>query len=418
MKLFASLIILICFTTVAKAQIIIPLDSTQKQYLKISGSGQFWLRYTDLNPGSLVKEEAQSSVTDFSVRRLRIKVQGKLTNNFGFVFQGGQNNINTAKKENTFKILDAYGFYEFKPWLKVGVGKSAWVGLSRYTAPATASQLSSDIYFSTLAAINVYDDMMRRPSLFTYGQVGKIDYRLILAKPYNDSNPVTPKSGQATFSSQYSDYQTSWYIKYQFMDKEKQSSSFAPQYYTSRKNIFNIGVGHLYQPSATWSLEQQDTVFHSMNMHGLDVFCQTPLLPKIDAIFYGSYINSDLGENFIRNIAPNNICSGTNEMGSYSGSGNAYPAAGTGSIFTAQIACNYHLTQSMIQPAISMQYADYDILDDEVVNYDFCINYYPDMKHSKLTLALQSRPIFESNEGHTNSTTRKNLFLLQYQFKF
>ncbi|MBL3655785.1 porin [Fulvivirga sediminis] len=418
MKISALLLILICLATALKAQIIIPLDSAQKQYLKISGSGQFWLRHTDLNPGSLVKEQEESNITDFSVRRLRLKIQGKLSHNFGFVIQGGQNNINTAKKEKTFKILDAYGFYEFKPWLKVGVGKSAWVGLSRYSAPATASQLSSDIYFSTLPAINIYDDMMRRPSLFSYGQVGKIDYRIILAKPYNDSKPVTPKDKQATFASQYSDYQTSWYIKYQFLDKEKQSSSFAPQYYTSRKHIFNIGVGHLYQPSATWSLQQQDTLFHSMNMHGIDIFSQLPIHPKVDAIFYGGYIHSDLGTNFIRNIAPNNICSGTNEMGSYSGSGNAYPAAGTGAIFTAQLAFNYHLTKSMIQPAISMQYADYDILDDDVINYDFCINYYPDMKHSKLTLALQSRPIFESNEGLTHCTARKSLFLLQYQFKF
>ena len=404
----------------SQGQLKVNLDTTNRHYIGIKGSGQFWLRHIELNPGSVVNGSEQSSVTDVSIRRLRLKLYGQLTDQLGLVFQVGQNNLNTNSKENVLKILDAYACYQIKPWLNVGAGKSAWVGLSRYAAPGTSSLVSSDIFFSALPAINVYDDMMRRPSVLSYGQIGNWDYRVAIAKPYLETKTVAPMDDVATFAYAYSPYQSSWYVKYQFLDKEKQSSSFAPQFYMGRKNILNVGIGQLYQPKAMWYLSEGDTTFHSIHMKGLDVFGQLELNAKMDIIFYGSYLNANLGKNFVRNVGANNAANGAvTESLSFNGKGNSYPAAGTGNIWMSQVAMNIHLgNDRIIQPGISHHYADYDGLDDGVNNYDFTINYFPNDLHSKISLGFQNQPLFENREGKITAIDRKNLFILQYQFKF
>ena len=41
--------------------------------------GQIWLRYSDLNEGSLVNGEPTSDLTDISIRRLRIPITSQVT---------------------------------------------------------------------------------------------------------------------------------------------------------------------------------------------------------------------------------------------------------------------------------------------------------------------------------------------------
>lgn len=410
-----NLILISIFSANAQA-IRYNFDSTQQRYIGLSGYGQFWLRRTDLNPGSIVNGKERPSFTDISIRRLRLKLYGQLTNNLGIVLQVGQNNLNTNNKESEFKILDAYTHYKFARWLNVGLGKSAWTGLSRYAAPSTSTLLSSDIFYNSLPVLNIYDDMMRRPSVFAFGQIKKLDYRVILAQPYLSAPTTAPESTQTQFANNYSSRQVSWYIKYQLKDKENQGP-FAPATYTNGHQVLSLGIGQLHQDNATWYLLENDTIFHSMKLAAIDIFGHMPLGNKTAITFYGMYLDSNLGKNFLRYLGPNSISNTGSKNISANGPGSRAPVIGTGEVIMAQVGILIPMDILKLQPSFSLQYADYEALDDKMVFYDLSLNAYFDM-HSKITLGYQNRPVYENIEGKITEQDRRGLCLLQYQYKF
>ena len=61
--------------------------------------GQFWLRYSDLNEGSLINGEPTSNYTDVSIRRLRIPISTQVTPKvYAYALFGG-NNYNFKSKD-------------------------------------------------------------------------------------------------------------------------------------------------------------------------------------------------------------------------------------------------------------------------------------------------------------------------------
>ena len=89
------------------------LNEEGSTYIKASLSATFWARYYEANPHTQINGTEVSRVTDFSVRRLRINVQGQLTPKLYVYGLFGGNNYNfTSKNEDRIGILDLYADYQ------------------------------------------------------------------------------------------------------------------------------------------------------------------------------------------------------------------------------------------------------------------------------------------------------------------
>ena len=54
-------------------------SENEKPKINWNISSQIWLRYSELNEGSIIHEEPTSNFLDISVRRLRIPISGQVT---------------------------------------------------------------------------------------------------------------------------------------------------------------------------------------------------------------------------------------------------------------------------------------------------------------------------------------------------
>ena len=79
--------------TMPKKDVRISLNSDGSHYLKFTGLGQYWLRYTDMNPGSRIYNTPTSSYTDMGLRRLRFQAFGQINKYAFFYVQFGLNNF-------------------------------------------------------------------------------------------------------------------------------------------------------------------------------------------------------------------------------------------------------------------------------------------------------------------------------------
>lgn len=424
-KVFERIMLIVLFfcgiDAYGQGEIKIVLDEEKDQYLKVSGSMQFWLRHTSLNPGSQINNSEESSVVDLSIRRYRIKFSGKAHEKLSYNFELGNNDLNYNNADrNTPHILDAYIDYQFHKNLAFGVGKHAWAGLSRYGAPSSTTALGHDLDFVAAPYVMIYDDILRRMAIYTRGTLGNADFRFVLAKPSVNKNTTTI-GANARFGDRTPEYQFSGYVKYQFLDKESQKSPFSSGSYLAKKNILNLGVGTMYQPNTTWYLEGSDSVYHNATSLAADLFYEK-MLPKNRGItIYLAYLHHDLGRNFVRYMGANNPAQSALPTEFVNGKGNNVPVVGTGSILYTQIgyirpADSNNSTQ--IQPYATVQYSKFDAFSEAVLTYGGGVNYFIKGHKSKITLGYQNRPVFKTTEHLVVEGMRKDMFVLQYQILF
>lgn len=407
------------------------LDQSKGTFISLTGSAQIWARYTELNPGSTINGESKTSGFDVSIRRARFGVYGKLTPKLSFNLKVGQNNLNYINGKNaSIALLNAYIDYQIADFISIGGGKSAWTGLSRYAVPSSFNALGVDIPIFALPTIQISDHLLRKLSVFAHGAVAGFDYRVAFAKPflvsYPDDHELSPE-GYTSFDDASPKMQTSAYLKYQFLDRESQRSPFSKGTYLGTKRILSIGAGFMYQPDAMAFQDNNGTKqLTDMSHFAADVFLELPLFTgKGSSItFYGSYTNYNYGQGYIRNIGVNNSANGLDENASFNGTGNAFPAIGTGDVFFAQAGytfptkMNADQGKGRFQIYGSVQHANYERLKDVMNLYEGGFSYIFD-KHSKITLGYQSRPIFDTVSGSLpEETMRKGMAVLQYQIKF
>lgn len=80
------------------------LNDEHTRYVSFSGYAELWARYTQLNPGSLINDQAKSDVSDLSLRRVRVKMTYKPTEKLMFVLQAGTTNVNMNAKASNYKV--------------------------------------------------------------------------------------------------------------------------------------------------------------------------------------------------------------------------------------------------------------------------------------------------------------------------
>lgn len=385
--------------------------------VKIYGSMQIWCRYTDLNPGSTIGANAQNNSLDFSIRRYRIGMKGQPYDYLSFNVQLGNNNLSRYQKDQPPKLLDAYATWHLHENTLITVGKHAWTGLSRYAAPSTFSNISSDINYSATPSLNVHDDFFRRIGIALHGQTGQMDYRAIVAKPFtNTLNPTL--TSQATFVNEPTAFIYSAYLKYQFFDHESLSSAFSPWSYLGSKKIIALGGGFYHHEQATQSLQNGDTTLHSMTSLAIDVFADIPVNNKTFTAYIG-LISHDFGPRFIRMVGANNPADGSTGLGSINGKGNSFPITGTGTILFTQAALGFELSnQQILQPNASLQYADLDYIQNGMLLIEGGVSYYLDKHRSKMSLSAQRRPILSEVNDGIEVDHHKLMIIGQYQIKF
>lgn len=404
-------------------------DESKSTYVSFFFRTQSWIRYTELNPGSLINSESQSSFTDFSLRRLRFGVASQLNEHVYFYGMLGGNNLNMHTKSSfQIKLLDFLAEYRFSKAFELGFGKSGWQGLSRWNLRSSKSMMGLDVSSFAINTVDKNDDSGRQFGIYTKGQFKHFDYRFVLSQPFSPAN-LAPKQ-TPDFAYIAPRFKTSAYVKYQFFDEESNKSAYSSGTYVGKKKILALGFGMMNQAKATWSnpnfgnlLAPQDTLFHSMSHWSVDLFMDLPISKESGTALtaYLGYYKFNYGPNYLRYSGSNNPANGVvANKASLNGSGNAFPLMGTGNTIFTQV--GYLLPKELLgkengqlQPSISIQYSNFEALDQAMILYDFGMNWFFSGHDNKLTLDYQARPIYTLDSSNQKTVSKYyGMWVLQY----
>lgn len=461
-----------------KPQVIKPLKLSLNEdgshYVQFTGLIQVWVRYNQSNPNSTVNGQPNNAKNTFDIglRRVRFQTIAQLTDRSFFYVQVGQNSYNylSARKFGLF-LMDATGDYEFiKKHLAIGAGLGSWVGPLRYSSPAVASIMGTDLPVYQQTTNDLNDQFVRKFMMYAKGKIGKLDYRLSISKPFiANSTTNSPSGGQApigvltkdaanagvngymqndvaTFSTRGANPQLNSYLSYQFFDQEANKLPFNAGTYHGTKKVFNIGGGIQYQKAAMWYTQANashatgiDTVTHQLLTAGIDVFYDAPINKETGTSlsFYVAYLYSDYGKNYVRNQGVMNPADGGQAYSGQSavtgnvsprmynsGGGSAFAMNGTGSTVYAQL--GYKMKDDLLgehgtlMPYVTTQLSGFQYFDYKIMStFDIGINWLIKGHHSKFSLDYQNRPYFSQKAGESpKQTTRRGMVVLQYQVSF
>ncbi|MBS1651112.1 MAG: hypothetical protein JSU07_03800 [Bacteroidetes bacterium] len=433
-------------------------------YLKLNITNQVWVRYTQTNPSTNVNGFLQNEIYDASIRRIRFVLSGKIADRVGLFVQFGQNNLNylTPRKAQSF-FHDITADYEFiKKHLAIGFGLNGWNGPSRFSNVSVSSITVLGPPDFQEVTNDTYDQFVRRLGFYAKGKLGKLDYRISLAKPFiiqTTSGITDPFSGNlptevSTFSIKPPKLVSQGYLMWQFFDQESNVGPAFTGTYLGKKKVLNIGAGFYFQKDAmayTYSntiynpLPKviNDTMTTDLALFSADIYYDAPInKEKGTAVsFYASYSNYNYGKNFIKVSGADNPATGTSTYSTSASPttyvatgttvsnfnkasyGNALPYLGTGNILYAQAAYKFKndllKKHGTLQPYVNCQYAIYDRLAKPMYVWNVGINWLIHGHNSKFTLDYQDRPFFaEDNTGHLMPYSRYGQIVLQYQLAF
>lgn len=397
------------------------LTADSSSYVGARVIGQIWMRYNQNNPGTLINTEPADGFFDISVRRLRLQTYARINNKTNITATLGQNNVNyLSAVQGEIRLLDFYADHRFHRYLTLGAGQSGWNGVSRYAAPNTSQMLTLDIPAVVMPTINQTDNILRKLSAYAVGQYRQWDYRAVFSRPYFQLATGTI-STVSSFARANTGMQTAGYLKYQFFQHESITTPFHNGTYSGSRKVLALGAGFEVQPRAMWHLDAAwDTVFTPLRMFAADLFGELPDARKNALTFYLGYFYYDFGPNYVRIIGLNNVGMGMNAQGTFSGTGNAWPAIGTGHTVHAQIGYLWRMNErkEKWQPFVSGQYGDLERLTGPVIFWETGLNLLLDDQRSKVSLAWQNRPVFTGrDDGTIRSAERRSSFILQYQVR-
>ncbi|MBY0068268.1 porin [Empedobacter falsenii] len=399
------------------------LNEEHTRSISLSGYAEAWARYTQLNPGSMINDQEKSETSDLSLRRVRLKLTYKPTEKLTFVLQGGATNLNANQKgANNFELLDAYGEYKFSEAIQFGAGRSTWRGLSRFTT-GPLNTLLYDLPAYATSNAGITDATVRELSAYVKGQIGKFDYRVILANPYTNLM-ADPRWNVSTVSRNATNKDISGYFRYAFFDTENISSPFNSGTYNGSKKVLSIGAGFDYIHNLMWHKDDTGiTQNDDMKNFAVDVFYDAPINKdkgtSISA--YAMAMHNDYGPNYVRYVGTNNPATGVNAANaSLNGAGNAMPIIGTGNTYFLQVGgtlpyFNKEKSNLQLQPAGSIELSDLKGLKDDAIIYDAGVSLLFNKMSSRLTFDAQNRPIFNNEGGNAVATDRKWQFVLKYR---
>jgi hypothetical protein len=267
--------------------------------------------------------------------------------------------------------------------------------------------------------IEATDQFARQFGIYAKGQLGKLDYRIALNKPFvNGAAPsAVPKIAEAR-NVLNENYATAGYLNWMFWDKESNVLPFFAGSYLGSKKVFNIGVGWYNQSNGSLYKTATDSSYHNQTALGADVFLDMPLNKEKGtalSVLATLYL-LDYGPNYIRNIGILNEHTTPPSLdASWAGGGNAQPTIGTGTIGYLQ--AGYVLPKlkngTSFMPYLTATYKDFEKLADPSFQYGLGLNYFVTGHNAKITLEYANRPVYVTSDNGIVRDGSKGQFILQ-----
>jgi len=417
------------------------LNDDGSKYVRFIMWHQFWATATQNNPdtrdvqGNLVDGSEGSDKgwsTDLALRRSRFLAYAQISPRAMILTHWGINNqsfiggatapsgpnatttlSNQGKKPQLF-IHDAWTEYEVvKNKLYLGAGLHYYNGVSRLSNNSTLNFMTLDAPIFNWQNIEATDQFGRQFGIFAKGQLGRLDYRLALNKPFaNGSTPLAVAKNGVAVNVLNEKWATAGYVNWMFWDKESNKLPYYVGSYLGAKKVFNVGVGFYNQPDASLykTADGRDSIFQNQTAIGADVYLDMPLnKAKGSALnVLATYYNFNYGTNYIRNLGILNLHSTGATTNSWAGAGNAQPTIGTGSIIYVQ--AGYQLPKlkngQAFMPYVTLTHKDFERLADPSTQYGIGLNYFVTGHNAKLTLEYQTRPVYKVNAANNNAIER------------
>ena len=415
------------------------LNESQTHWVKGTGLGQIWVRYTDLNPGSTIYGTPKGEVFDVGLRRVRYQVMGQLTDQVFIYTQFGINSFGSlsGRKPGMFLHDVTAEYAVIKNKLSLGAGLHGWNGTVRYSSSSVGSILGLDLPYIEESTNDITDQFVRKMGVFAKGQLGRLDYRISASNPFPIQTALSPVptlpdnvTGIAYYSTSAPAMNYQGYFFWQFWDKEANQVPYMTGTYLGKKKVFNLGFGFSSQDHAVEFRENQSgpVIQQASRQFGVDVFYDAPINREKGTALtaYAALIEYDFGPNYLRNAGAMNPANGTSGPASFNGPGNNIPLIGTGQVFFTQV--GYLMKKDLLgslgtlQPYGQLTISDYDRVEAPITTYDVGVNWLQSGHRSKLSLDYQSRPVLAKGTGEKllihPSDPRKGMLVLQCQFSF
>lgn len=422
------------------------LDEKGTKFIRLITWHQMWVSRTSNNPGTLdINGNVQNTATDMSVRRSRFLIQAQVSprfmiishwgiNNQSFLNGGSAGTLGTGSsasgqggKRPQMYIHDAWTEFAVKPGkLHLGTGLHYWNGVSRFSSHSTLNFMTLDAPIFNWYNIETTDQFARQLGLYAKGQLGRLDYRLHLNRPFAFGSTLSAVNTPTAVNVLNENWSTGGYFNYMFWDKESNVLPFFVGTYLGTKRVLNVGAGWYSHKGATTSKASTTaaTVQHTQRNLGLDIYMDMPLNKKKGTALnaYSVFYNADYGNNYLRNIGILNLHGSTqpvssNPDASWAGGGNAQPTIGTGNIWYTQL--GYLLPKlkngTAFMPYATYTYKKFDRIGKSSGQVDLGLNYLINGHNAKITLQYSSRPVYKTVAGNPSRNGSKGEMTLQTQ---
>ena len=351
------------------------LNDDGTKFIRLITWHQIWMTATENNPGTVdingqlidgTNANKSAWSTDVALRRSRFLIHAQISPRFLILSHWGINNqsfingganagssVSSAGASNAGKrpqlyMHDAWGEFAVKPGkLSIGAGLHYWNGISRLTNNSTLNFMTLDAPIFNWANIEGTDQFARQFGIYAKGQIGRLDYRLHLNKPFAfGATPGAVAKNGVSVNVLNENWSQGGYAKYMFWDKEANVYPYEVGTYLGSKKILNIGAGFYTHKGATLTkgkfgvVGATDSIVNTQKCFGVDAIMEYPLNKAKGTMFHAlmTYYNYDFGSNYRRNIGIlNEHTTLPATKTSFAGGGNAQPTIGTGSIFYTQI---------------------------------------------------------------------------------
>lgn len=430
------------------------LDEKGTKYIRFIMWHQMWASMTQNNPGSLDvngNDIGNKWTGDLAIRRSRFLMYSQISprflilthwgiNNQSFINGGAANHVagvtapvsNLGKKPQVY-IHDAWTEYAIKPGqLHVGGGLHYWNGVSRLSSNSTLNFMTMDAPIFNWFNIEATDQFARQMGVYAKGQLGKLDYRVSINKPFINGASVSAKG--STLPAQAKGSETAVnvmsekpafqaYANYMIWDKEANVLPFYVGTYLGSKKVMNIGAGFYSQAEAmgyrTTGVTTADSITKNNQLVlGLDFFLDMPTKKgKGDCInVLLTYYNMDFGPRYIRNLGIlNEHTTAPSTATSWAGGGNLQPTIGTGSIFYAQVGYAFPKNKMGYQfmPYMTVTNKKFERLADPSTQMALGLNWFVNGHNAKFTAEYATRPVYTVGTSGISKTGNAGQFTIQ-----
>ena len=399
------------------------------------------MRYNDSNPGTTVLGDNTRETFDIGLRRTRFQLFGSLTDHVSFYFQFGQNNFNylagqNATNSGSRKIqvffhdaLTEYRVWKGKDNLYLGAGLTIANGLSRFSQPSIGTIMSMDVPVFAQATVEQTDQFSRKLSLYARGQIGKLDYRMVISDPFPITTIGTPPSAisnaNASFANNNHNKQFQGLFIWNFFDTESHVTPYMTGTYLGNKKILNVEAGFITQKNAMWTGDAVTQNYHNMKLWSIAIFYDAPVhSEKGNALSaYVGYFNTNYGPGYLRFNGIMNPANGVAPGYLVGTQGNSFPMFGTGTVLYSQFGYLFRKDllgeQGTLMPYATWQSANYDRLDKQMNLYALGLNWFLRGHAAKLSLDYQVRPTYSlSGTDLVKDNRMRGQLVMQYQISF